>query len=294
MPEKWIAPFYPTVILIYLAGCSQAADQASTQKTYLRSSDGMEMVYVLSGDFEMGSTDDEIRSAYELCTHFWKNCDEGSYYNEQPIHNVQLDDFWIDRTEVSNAQYQQCVEAGVCGEPECWEGLQFNDPEQPVVCVTWEKARTYCEWVGGRLPTEAEWEYAARGPDRFLYPWGNQFVGTRLNYCDATCGRLRSDPAWNDGQYYSAPVGYYREGASWCEALDLAGNVSVWASDWYGSYNPREGANPAGPTSGSIRVVRGGSWFLTAVEARSAWRTGIPPGAWFDDIGFRCVISDLP
>ena len=114
------------------------------------------MVYVPPGDFQMGSTGDEIKSAFELCTHFWENCDEERFNNEQPQHTVVLDSYWIDRTEVTNEQYRNCVESDVCEEPACWAGSQFNRPEQPIVCVTWYQAQAYCDWVGGRLPSEAE------------------------------------------------------------------------------------------------------------------------------------------
>jgi formylglycine-generating enzyme required for sulfatase activity len=170
-----------------------------------------------------------------------------------------------------------------------WAGLQFDDPDQPVGCVTWNQAQAYCEWVGGRLPTEAEWEYAARGPDGYRYPWGNSFVGAWLNYCDETCGRPRSDTAWDDGQLYAAQVGHYPDGASWCGALDIAGNVSEWVGDWHGSYDSKWSANPLGPANGHLRVIRGGSWFLTRAETRATWRGELGPGIWFDDLGFRCV-----
>jgi serine/threonine-protein kinase len=250
----------------------------------------MVMVYVPSGEFEMGSDEGHVESAFELCAHYWGDCDRERFYDELPQHTVALDSYWIDRTEVSNDQYRGCVEAEICEEPACGAGLQFDDPDQPLVCVTWHQAQAYCEWVGGRLPTEAEWEYAARGPEGRRYPWGNSFVGAWLNYCDETCGRARSDPAWNDGQLYASPVGYYPEGASWSGALDMAGNVSEWVGDWYGRYEPDYGVNPVGPAEGHSRVIRGGSWFLTRAETRTAWRQGIGPGVWFDDVGFRCVI----
>jgi formylglycine-generating enzyme required for sulfatase activity len=251
------------------------------------------MVYVPAGEFPMGSDEDDIESAFELCTQYWGHCDRERFYDERPQHPVALDEYCIDRTEVTNEQYRRCVEAGMCEEPACWGGLQFDDPDQPVVCVTWDQAQAYCEWVGGRLPTEAEWEYAARGPEGLLYPWGNSFAGARLNYCDQTCGRARSDPAWNDGQLYAAPVGHYPDGASWCGALDLAGNVSEWVGDWHGSYDSTPSANPSGPASGHLRVLRGGSWFLTRAETRATWRGELGSATWFDDLGFRCVIPDL-
>lgn len=290
---KWREIYFSTTLLVLMTGCSRSLQMSSTNKIRVRLIDGMEMVYAHPGAFEMGSTEGEIHSAFKLCAQYWEYCDQERFSDELPQHSVELDGYWIDRTEITNEQYRKCVEEDVCDEPACWSGLQFDDAQQPVVCVTWDQAQSYCEWVGGRLPTEAEWEYAARGSDNLLYPWGNSFVGIMLNYCDATCGRPRSDPEWNDGQYYSARVGSYPDGASWCGALDMAGNVSEWTADWYGAYVHDRQVNPLGPTSGTTRTIRGGSWFLTPIEARTAWREGNPPKSWFDDIGFRCLIPVL-
>lgn len=286
-------PFLFILFPSMIVGCSQFQEKPTLGEIYLRPVDEMVMVYVLPGEFQMGSNEDEINSAFDVCTDFWDNCDYERFIDEQPLHTVVIDGFWIDRTEVTNEQYQKCVETKVCEEPMCWSGSQFNDLDQPVVCVTWYQARSYCDWVGGRLPTEAEWEYVARGPTGLLYPWGNAFEGANLNYCDATCGRPRSDIAYNDGQLYSAPVGSYPVGASWCGALDMAGNVSEWVADWYGTYDPKMKVNPLGSVAGYSRVIRGGSWFLTRVEARTTWREGILPDNWFDDLGFRCVIPAI-
>jgi serine/threonine-protein kinase len=287
-------PFLLSVVLLFIAGCFRSQEKPSLGTTYVRPADGMVMVYVPAGEFQMGSTEADMKSAFELCTHYWDNCDYERFYDEQPQHTVVLDGYWLDRTEVTNDQYRTCVETGLCAEPGCWAGSQFDDPDQPIVCVTWHQAQAYCNWVGGRLPTEAEWEFAARGPTGLKYPWGNDFEGAWLNYCDATCGRPRSDKAWNDGQLYSAPVGSYPAGASWCGALDMAGNVSEWVADWYGGYEPTVKLNPAGAATGNLRAIRGGSWFLTRVEARTTWREGIWPSHWFDDLGFRCLIPVLP
>ena len=286
--------FVATIILIFLAGCSPPSEKISPGTTRIRSADDMVMAYVPGGKLQMGSSEQDIKAAFELCTQYWDNCTLDHFSDEAPPHTVILDSYWIDRTEITNDQYQKCVAAGDCREAMCWDGPQFNEPDQQVVCVTWDQARSYCEWAGGRLPTEAEWEYAARGHDSSRYPWGNQFIGSQLNYCDATCGRRRSDAEWNDGALYSAPVGSYPQGASWCGVLDMAGNVSEWVADWYGAYEPKLTVNPAGPASGATRVVRGGSWFLTRIEARAAWRDGYVPDDWYDDLGFRCIIPANP
>ncbi|MCP4589694.1 MAG: formylglycine-generating enzyme family protein, partial [bacterium] len=154
----------PLLLAILLAanGCAPVGPPTgpSLGDTKTRPNDGAVMVHVPAGEFEMGTAGIPL---------------------EHPVHTVTLDSFWIDRTEVSNAQFQQCVEAGECEDPTCWkendlvrDNEDFGGPEQPVVCVNWYQARDYCEWVGGRLPTEAEWEYTARGPDGLTYPWGNE------------------------------------------------------------------------------------------------------------------------
>jgi formylglycine-generating enzyme required for sulfatase activity len=150
---------------------------------------------------------------------------------------------------VINNQYQKCVQDGVCGESEC----QVGSDDYPVVCVTWEHAAAYCQWAGGRLPTEAEWEYAARGPERSRFPWGNDFTGTYLNYCDKNCTLDKRDEEFDDGYAQSAPVGSYPQGVSWVGALDLAGNVWEMVADWNSEYLPEKQVNPTGPSTGSPR-----------------------------------------
>jgi formylglycine-generating enzyme required for sulfatase activity len=289
---KRIIPFSLVVVLLIFSGCFWSREKLSSGTTSVRQTDGMIMVYIPSGKFRMGNTEDDIDSAFDLCTHYWDHCEIDRFYDEMPQHTVVLDNLWMDQTEVTNEQYRKCVKADICEESRCWAGSQFNGLDQPIVCVTWHQAQTYCEWVGGRLPTEAEWEYAARGTTGFQYPWDNVFDGARLNYCDATCGRPRSEQAYNDGQLYSAPVGNYPDGVSWCGVLDMAGNVSEWVADWYKVYDQKEEINPLGPETGYSKVIRGGSWFLTRVETRSTWRDGISPDYWFDDLGFRCVIPE--
>ncbi len=246
--------------------------------TWMRPGDRMEMVYVPAGEFEMGSSDG------------------GS--DELPVHRIFMDSFWIDRTEVTNAQYRRCAKAGVCDEPnECdWGGSTYEDAErmdQPAFCVNWYSAQAYCEWTGGRLPTEAEWEYAARGPSANIYPWGNEFDGELLDFCDATCEYRHRNPAFDDDHARAAPVASYPEGASWCGALDMAGNVWEWVADWYGYNYYRESSaqNPTGPSSGSSRVLRGGSWFDNERNVRSANRFFYTPLYRYYRVGFRCVAA---
>jgi len=185
------------------------------------------------------------------------------------------------------------VEAGHCEEQWCWDFGDFNDLDQPVVCVDWFQAHSYCEWAGGRLPTEAEWEYAARGLERLIFPWGDIFDGTRLNYCDANCDFdwALTDDTFDDGYTYTAPVGRFPAGASWCGALDMAGNVHEWVADWYASYSSERQVNPKGPTAGENRVWRGGSWNCPRTFTRSAFRDDSPPGTSNDIVGIRCAMK---
>ena len=235
--------------------------------TWTRPADGMVMVYVPAGEFLMGSSD----------------ADGQADDDEKPQHTVYLDGYWIDRTEVTNAQYRKCVEAGACREPECWDDNDYNAPDQPVVCVSWDDAQTYAAWVGGRLPTEAEWEKAARGTDGRIYPWGNSAPGCdKANY-EGCVGR-------------SATVGSYLTGASPYGALDMAGNVREWVADWYdGRYYGRSAArNPEGPDSGEYRVLRGGSWYRHPGLARCASRSGYIPDNFYSRVGLRVVVSRGP
>jgi formylglycine-generating enzyme required for sulfatase activity len=158
--------------------------------------------------------------------------------------------------------------------------------------VTWADAENYAKWVGGRLPTEAEWEYAARGPDSERYPWGARFDGTKLNYCDANCTAASDDEKTDYGHAQSAPVGSYPRGASWCGALDMAGNVWEWVHDWYdpGYYNAYPSDNPQGPLSDTLRVQRGGSYLTPERNLHCAFRGYQTPQRRLSDLGFRVVV----
>jgi serine/threonine-protein kinase len=263
------------LLLTLLAGCGPT-EESALGDTWTRPADDAVMVFVPAGEFPMGSTDD----------------DPGAQAEEKPQHVVSLDAFWIDRTEVTNAQYRRCVEASACPAPDCWEYPGTDGPDQPVVCVTWHEAQAFAQWAGGRLPTEAEWEYVARGPEGFRYPWGNEFDGTRLNYCEVNCvADCESDQEYDDGYAEIAPVGSYATGASWCGALDMAGNVREWVADWYDRdyYGQADLRNPTGPAVGRYRVLRGNSWMHVREQAYSAYRFKGHPDNTSDNVGFRVV-----
>ena len=245
---------------------------SSTGSTFVAENDGMTMVYVPAGEFEMGS--------------------ENGGSDESPVHTVYLDAYYIDQTEVTNAQYKLCEQAGKCDQPS--DTTNYNNSsyaDHPVVYVSWNDANDYCEWAGRQLPTEAQWEKAARGTDGRIYPWGNVFDGNKLNYCDSNCEYDWKDTSKNDGYSQTAPVGSYPEGASPYGALDMAGNVWEWVADWYNSdyYRISPESNPSGPSDGTERVLRGGSWVSNERIVRSAYRSYDGPNSSSYNYGFRCA-----
>ena len=235
--------------------------------TWSRCSDGMVMVFVPSGSFLMGSMAENTEALY----------------NEFPQHEAHLVNFWLDRTEVTNAQYNQCVTASVCAASEPLND-HFSD-ETPVQGINWLDADVYCRWVGGQLPTEAQWEYAARGPDGRRFPWGDSPPDGSLANFDRNVGT-------------TTPVGHYPAGASWVGALDMAGNVQEWVADWYDSdyYSSSPHDNPTGPVSGNFnnfKVLRGGSWGGGARYVRGAYRYNVSASVRSHFIGFRCLVPQV-
>ena len=212
---------------------------------------------------------------------FWMGCnkqvDELCKAEEKPFHKVYLDAFYIDKFLVTQAEYNECVSSGKCQANRKYPG--FTGDRQPVVGLSWDDAKTYCEWAGKRLPTEAEWEKTARGTDGRVYPWGHTIDTGRANYVDSKINKTSN-------------VGSYPSGASPYGALDMAGNVTEWVSDWYdGSYYQNSPSkNPKGTDSGTQRVVRGGFWFDDARYLRSSFRDRNDPTSRDNSIGgFRCL-----
>ena len=251
--------------------------------TQITSMDGMVQVYVPAGEFKMGSSKVEDPETLE---------------EELPQHSVYLDAYWIDQTEVTNAQYAMCVaDAEACTRPIdnislTRSSYYDNDlyANYPVILVSWSQASAYCAWAGRRLPTEAEWEKAARGPDGRIYPWGNTFDGTLANYCDINCNNSWKDDRYDDGYADTSPVGDYPPGASVYGALDMVGNIYEWVADWYEPYNRINLVNPTGPATGQEHIIRGGAWGDDLAHIRTAVRSHI--GAldyWTNFIGFRCA-----
>ena len=254
--------------------------------------DGMTLIGIPAGGFWMGSGTDDAYAEPD----------------EMPLRRIKLDGYWIDKTEVTNAMFAQCVRAGACTPPPATFGpfsphAYYGDSafdDYPVVNVTWLQAKQYCTWAGRRLPTEAEWEKAARGTAARRFPW--EWIGVadpeKLNFCDQGCDFPWSVTDVDDGYSETAPVGSYPAGASPYQVLDMAGNVWEWTADWFAGTYYEEGplSNPAGPQTGTWRVVRGGSWLdgvhvRTLVHARSANRFYQSPETAHSDLGFRCAQS---
>jgi len=269
--------------LFTLSGCSNLFADRSLDEgigtSQTSPADGMVQMYVPAGNFIMG----------------WN----GGKADEGPEHKVYLNAFWIDQTEVTVGQYRMCVEAGVCAHPQ--QGVHhmrnssemrrsYYDNEEyfnfPVIFVNWSQAKTYCEWAGRRLPTEAEWEKAARGTDERLYPWGNEEPNPGLLNYDGNIGD-------------TTQVGSYPAGASPYGALDMAGNVWEWVQDWYDEeyYMQSPKRNPMGPETGLFFIERGGSFKKSERPVRSTYRHWyIPPLVGNHVVshsydGFRCAES---
>lgn len=238
--------------------------------------DNMEMVYIPEGNSIMGINNTEN--------------------DESPQHKVYLDAFWIDKHEVTNGQYQFCVNSGNCTKPENTTFFSHKDyTNHPVIFVNWYDAKNYCNWAGRDLPTEAQWEKAARGPDGYIYPWGNEKPkGFQANFCDKTCGEDWKSIYINDGYKKTAPVGNYQEGSSPYGVLDLAGNVWEWVGDWYSeNYYSSQSTwtNPIGPTTGDYKVIRGGGWgnLEGKISSTNRGRDGLEDIG--ENLGFRCVLN---
>lgn len=237
--------------------------------TWVRPKDGMVMVYIPEGEFSMGVN---IDTSMEFCQQYRSDCQRDWFTSEEPVHSVYLEAYWIDRTEVTNEMYALCINDRACNPPAHYAVIDpvnyFGDPRYanyPVIYVYWQYAETYCAWAEARLPTEAEWEKAARGTDGRTFPWGNT---------DLT------------------EVGKYPSGASPYGALDLAGIVLEWVADWYDAsyYSQSPVDNPGRPASGTERVIRGGGFDNMGFELHSTTRFGMDPDEWPEAfIGFRCA-----
>ena len=284
------------------------ASRLDSINTRFSPKDHMGMVFIPAGQFEMGSDVDGVSDTL-------------------PRHNVHLDEFWIDQTEVTNEMFTRFVQGtGYVTDAEkmggsndfrttnlevTWEkvaGMTWSHPQgpasnlsgmedHPVVHVSWNDATAYCTWAERRLPTEAEWEKAASWNattgEKYVYPWGNEFDETRLNFCDRNCEYAFADKALNDDYVESSPAGSFPAGASPYGALDMSGNVLEWVADWYSPdyYARSPTSNPMGPDWGQARVVRGGAWATDAYDISTAHRWAENPSFEYQALGFRCALG---
>jgi formylglycine-generating enzyme required for sulfatase activity len=267
--------------------------------------DGAAMVWVPAGSFNMGSNVEDIyfseyiryRDWPRVGDTIWRRLRNQTESIWAPEHRVSLDGYWIYRYEVTVKQYLAfCAAKGRNLPPfpsgYSWAGKSgWTDPvlqRHPIVNVTWHDAKAYADWAGVSLPTEAQWEYAARGPEGRNYPWGGKatlthpFNGWDQSKCaNANNALYKRISTW--------PLGSFPTGASWCGAHDMAGNVWEWCADWYGPYAAATVTNPVGPATGNCRILRGGSWRNLDFNCMSAFRNYGSPNKGDNNRGFRCV-----
>lgn len=269
--QKLLIPTALDEAIDLLSATETAGIPPGTIRTASR--DGMQLVHVPAGVFWRGSEISEPQSRSD----------------EKPKQAIYLDEFWIDLSEVTNSMYAGCVREGVCDMPSQSSSQRnlfyfgreaFN--EYPVIYVSWSDADRYCRWAGRRLPSEAEWEKAARGVDGRIYPWGNEYASGLLANFDSQVGD-------------TTRTGSYPGGASPYGVLDMAGNVAEWVADWFDPnyYLSAAVINPLGPEQGEFRVQRGGSWLSQTHVIRTAYRLWNYPDSSFEGIGFRCAVSNF-
>ena len=214
--------------------------------TRINAIDGADMVYVPAGEFLMGSTEAEMEAAFVDASAHFTGVKKEWFTDQGPQWRVYLDAYWMYKNDVTVAQYRKFCQA--TGKEVATAPTWGWKDDHPVVNVSWDDAVAYCEWAGVHVPTEAQWEKAARGADGRKYTWGNEWDPGKL-WCSV--GEKRTS---------TTPVGSYPAGASPYGCLDMAGNVCNWCADWYGNYSNADNHNPQGPATGKFRVVRGGSW----------------------------------
>lgn len=228
--------------------------------------DTTDMVLIPEGEFTMGS----------------------KHHGDEQPHNVVLNAYYLDKYEVSNARYRDFMQAADHPAPAYWDDPRLNKPAQPVVGVNWHDATAYCQWTGKRLPTEAEWEHAAKGPDGSPFPWGTTIDHSRANY------------GQHEGK--TTPVDSYPNGVSGYGVHNMAGNVFEWVHDWYDPhyFQVSPALNPQGPPAGynfanqgPVKVLKGGSWLAPETSLHSSHRFWNQPenNSYGVGLGFRCAMS---
>jgi formylglycine-generating enzyme required for sulfatase activity len=297
-------PFVFFIFLTLLINSPLSAKEVDIKNRY------PDMVYIPAGYVEIGSSDQEISQAMEI----FKNAENiepvhNWFDDEVPKHKVWMEAFYLDKYEVTNREYMKFVRAGGYSKeifwsadglewlsekeisaPECFDDSRFNDPDHPIVCINWYEASAYAKWAGKRLPTEAEWERAARGESKRMFPWGDDASadnGYRANYHP---GGEAQD---KDGHRFTAPVTAFPNGVSPFGIFQMAGNVWEWCEDWYGEnyYAKSPKKNPYGPRNGLEKIVRGGSWLNSIISIRTPYRSYVDPKLRYSHIGLRCARS---
>jgi len=265
--------------LLVLCGCGK--DKPAELPKTITGKDGATMVPIPAGEFLMGTDPSEIPALVQQY-----GAKSSRYFKrETPRHTVYLDAFYISKYEVTVGQYKEFVKATGHRVPD-WSKVGKYSPtdKHPMIYVSWDDAVAYCEWAGGRLPTEAEWEKAARrGLVEKQYSWGSSISHNDANY---------SGTGGKDVWEYCAPVGSFPPNG--CGLYDIAGNVFEWCADWYDEnyYADSPSRSPKGPSSGKFRVLRGGSWYRIQNSLRVSFRGRDHPASADDDVGFRCVSQD--
>lgn len=256
-------------------------------------------IHVPAGSFWMGAQSDAPGAP---------GYDPDASPDEAPVRRVEVAAFWIQHHEVTVGEFRECVQSGGCSRSEvagrrpCLPADRCEAPHRtartfnfdvddrisnPVVGVTWRGAADYCHWLGGRLPTEAEWEYAARGPSSWRYPWGRSAPSCRFAIMREAgkggCG------AEGPREAFEAQ----RRNYSWLGLVSISGGVWEWTADWYADAYAADASRPQGPAQGTHRVIRGGGWTTEdPTELRSAFRAAQPPDEVTDDVGFRCAADE--
>ena len=290
-------PFALSLLVLSIAGCpsddgqadevgdtgSETSDTNSTSEseTDTGSLADPNLLEVPGGTFDMGCADSD------------GNCDG----DNQPVHSVTVSPYWIEATEVTAIAYQECFDAGGCSEPNSGGSCSWGNPianQHPINCVTWQQASDYCTWKGRRLPSEAEWEFAARSTSGRAYPWGSAVASCEIAHMfQMTTEQSTYGCDTND----TAPVGSYPGGASPVGALDMAGNVEEWVADWYSDtwYGESPASDPSGPAEGTLRSVRGGDWYdASPFNLRTMKRARSNPDVGAPERGFRCAADQNP
>jgi eukaryotic-like serine/threonine-protein kinase len=300
--HQYILGLVLVILVVTSAACSSTSITSESSdrpppciaigQTWISPKDGVTLVCVPAGEFLMGAT----------------KADPLARDDEKPQHRVYLDAYWIDRTEVSNSNFAKCLDAGVC-RPEVYEttaqtftpyAVHPDYQDHPAFLYEAKAAADYCQWAGRRLPSEAEWEKAARGTDDRRFPWGNEIDCAHANYFECPVNTVQPDEKLNGprcGYSYfcrTVQVDDHPAGASPYGALNMAGNVWEWVNDWYAPdyYSISPADNPIGPAAGEYRVRRGGGTKSFASDLRVTARAGGQVGHVFDSqIGFRCALS---